>query len=455
MQSENIDNKIRQAAEQHHPDYDEKAWNKMEKLLDRHLPKKDDRRRRVIFFVLLFLVMGGGAWLIISKPWRPGNQTLTVTNTPVNPGTKPATISDPARTGTSSYVDKIDKETSATPGVEPGEKDIQTKTVVSEAGQPNRAPGDNIGRITGQRTQRESPATDRVNKSEEVSVEINDPGKAKKNTHISGDNTSISTTLNRTNDKLPATGKDKPTVDVPVNNNQPIAKATETTKDNITEQVKKDEQKAPAKKMTGKKTNTFFFSLSLAPDISSIGFDNPGKLRLLTGAGFGYTFKDRLTLRTGFYSGHKVYSATRDNYKPTVTPPNSQYIDNIAADCKVYEIPLNISYNLSQSKRHNWFAAAGLSSFIMKKENYVYLYKYPNGSSWSYTKTIHDEYRHYFSVLTLSAGYQRKINRTFSVSAEPYVKLPLAGVGYGKVKLNSVGVMFSLNISPFQSSVKK
>ena len=44
MQFENFDNKLRQAAEQHHPDYDEKAWTNMEKLLDRDLPRKDDRR---------------------------------------------------------------------------------------------------------------------------------------------------------------------------------------------------------------------------------------------------------------------------------------------------------------------------------------------------------------------------------------------------------------------------
>src|SRR6185295_3732485 len=96
MQFENFDNKIRQAAEQHHPEYDGKAWTNMEKLLDRHLPQKEDRRRRVIFFLLLFLLLGGGAWIIISKPWQPGNQTLTTTtgnaekkspNTPIEQAT--------------------------------------------------------------------------------------------------------------------------------------------------------------------------------------------------------------------------------------------------------------------------------------------------------------------------------------------------------------------------------
>jgi hypothetical protein len=67
MQSEDFDNKLRQAADQHHPNYDENAWAKMEKLLDQHLPQKDDRREGLFFLLFLFL-LGGGLWLFINKP---------------------------------------------------------------------------------------------------------------------------------------------------------------------------------------------------------------------------------------------------------------------------------------------------------------------------------------------------------------------------------------------------
>jgi hypothetical protein len=96
-----------------------------------------------------------------------------------------------------------------------------------------------------------------------------------------------------------------------------------------------------------------------------------------------------------------------------------------------------------------------LSTFIMKKENYDYLYEYPNGTTYSRTKVIDNEYKHYFSVLTLSGGYQYKINKTFSLTAEPYIKFPLTGIGFGKVKLNSGGVLFSLGIKPFNSTKNK
>jgi len=59
MQFEEFDKKMREAADHHHPNYDEKAWVKMEKLLDKHLPVEEDRRRFLFLIILLFLGLGG------------------------------------------------------------------------------------------------------------------------------------------------------------------------------------------------------------------------------------------------------------------------------------------------------------------------------------------------------------------------------------------------------------
>ena len=67
MLFDNFDKKIKEAAEQHHPAYDENAWRKMESLLNQHLPQEKNRRR---FFLLAFIVLliGGGAFILLSKP---------------------------------------------------------------------------------------------------------------------------------------------------------------------------------------------------------------------------------------------------------------------------------------------------------------------------------------------------------------------------------------------------
>ena len=92
----------------------------------------------------------------------------------------------------------------------------------------------------------------------------------------------------------------------------------------------------------------------------------------------------------------------------------------------------------------------------MNTEKYKYFYKYTStGPTVSKERTFNNENDHFFSVLTLSAGYRRQLSKSMFLTAEPYLKLPLSGVGFGKVKLNSTGVLFTFGITPFNASVKK
>jgi hypothetical protein len=212
-------------------------------------------------------------------------------------------------------------------------------------------------------------------------------------------------------------------------------------------------QNSPPKKTKDKnKTrNNFFFSFSTGPDISATGGDKLGKIKLLAGAGLGFTYKDRLTIRSGFYTGRKIYTSSPASYHPPANfwnyYPNLEKVD---ADCKVYEIPLSLSYHFGHSSKQNLFVSAGMSSYLMKKETYNYYYKYNTaGPTIEKKLTIQNKNKHYFSVLTLSGGFQKNIGRSIAVMVEPYYKLPLGGVGFGKVKLSSGGVLLSVAIKPF------
>ncbi len=66
MLDEEMDHIIREAANNHHPAYNDKAWEKMELKLDKHLPQKTDRRR-LIFFLLFFILLGAGILFTVNK----------------------------------------------------------------------------------------------------------------------------------------------------------------------------------------------------------------------------------------------------------------------------------------------------------------------------------------------------------------------------------------------------
>ena len=235
---------------------------------------------------------------------------------------------------------------------------------------------------------------------------------------------------------------------------------TDTTSTEVIAKKEKEteKEKIPAAKEEQKKknafANNFALTFSAGADVSYIEIGSAGKLQPFYGAGISYTIGKHLRLNTGFNVSKKKYTAEPYQYKFSggTVNPNLKKID---ADCNVYEIPLNVYYNFKTVKNHNWFAGTGISSYLMKKETYDYIYITPSGQTYNYIHTETNQNKHYFSVLTLSGGYQYKLNNRFSFIAEPYLKIPLGGVGAGKVKLNSAGIMFTAAIKPFSKEKKK
>jgi hypothetical protein len=455
MQFEEFDKKVKDAANHHHPAYDEQAWVKMEKLLNVHLPQKEDDRRRIFFILFFFLLLGGGAWIILVKPWQ-GNKPLAK-----QVSLKDQTNTNPASNNSSS-----------------GQKDLVNDTRVNSNNvtEPNKN-SDNISQPLPSTNTDNNNDKSKVNYSriikygvakDPLSKSFTDPKNINGTDNISnsipGQKEGIIQPKNEAKDNAIVNVESKPESlqKNPTVQQQPVINTNgnsivKTENNKITEPVKQENTTTTksSAKTNQKKRNTFFFTLSAGPDVSSAGSDKLGKMKLLGGIGLGYTFKDRLTVRSGFYTGRKVYTATPNEYNPPAIfwayYPNLQKVD---ANCKVYEIPLSISYNFGHSAKQNWFASTGISSLLMKEETYNYTFKNSSGQVQNREWTIRNENKHYFSILTLSGGYQRNISKTISLTVEPYAKIPLTGVGYGKVKLNSFGVLFSAAVKPFGHSKK-
>ncbi len=110
----------------------------------------------------------------------------------------------------------------------------------------------------------------------------------------------------------------------------------------------------------------------------------------------------------------------------------------------MFDIPLNVRYDFSVNKKQRWFASAGASTYIMTGEYYGYDYTY-NGNRVQAARAIRDSTSTYaFSILNLSAGFERALNKRFSLQVEPYFKIPMKGLGYGKLDLTSYGIYFSV-----------
>ena len=80
MQFEDLDKKIKELTEQRSPAYDKQSWQKMEKLLDNHLPQEKNKRRG-LFISLFFLLLGGGAAFLLFENYSSDQKRETAEQT--------------------------------------------------------------------------------------------------------------------------------------------------------------------------------------------------------------------------------------------------------------------------------------------------------------------------------------------------------------------------------------
>jgi hypothetical protein len=184
-------------------------------------------------------------------------------------------------------------------------------------------------------------------------------------------------------------------------------------------------------------------AFGLGPDFSSTENVIGGKGGMTLGISISVGLFKKVSLQTGVYYGTKNYTASSYDY--TLKYPGlANTITGINAACRVIEIPLRASYQLSDSEKSSIDVNAGLSSYLMLKEDYQFKYTAASGrKDWLLEKNNANQ--HYLSVVDLSATYHIKLkNKKFALGLEPYVKIPLSGIGEGKVPLKSSGLSLKM-----------
>ncbi len=179
-------------------------------------------------------------------------------------------------------------------------------------------------------------------------------------------------------------------------------------------------------------------------EASGTRINTPGKLTPVYGFGFQYSIGGKILVRTGLNVVKKIYSGQDGDYH---APPGSWAFnitfDNIEANCKVLEIPLSVAYKIKEYKKSGLYISVGSSSYFMKREDYQFYFKGQNGNDTTRSAHFINNSDHYFSSLNFSAVAEKRINNKFSLLAEPFVKLPLSGIGFGKVRIYNIGVLIT------------
>ncbi len=449
---EHIENKIKEAAENNPIVFDENAWKKMEALLD-----KEDKKKPFVWlwFLLPILLLGSYGIFVFWKSTNINthnnlaqNKIAKTTNSPIVP------VQETYNRETQKADDKNINSTSSTNTLATFQtnnittnyfysstknssiKKEKTKkyNTISFSNKKNTSKTkiDNSEVINGKEINDVAQNKNRIRKSAKIKVNI-------KASEVTEDETRV--------EEINNLQKDKVAVQEKINNPKTASKKETTTAitKNSTTKSKSENKKE------SKVGSRFYLIAAAGGDIGSVKLfsfkNNSGVAKY--GFGIGYNFNKKLSLQTGFYSSRKKYIAGSTDYNVKAgTYWATVPITQVEAACLIYEIPISFQYNFVQRKSYNLFAGAGLSSYIMKKEDYNYFYKHYNmnlSKEYSYTGN-----RHLFSTALLSAGIEKNISKKFVLQLEPTISIPLKGVGEGAVKLYSTSLLLGIKYHPFK-----
>ena len=183
----------------------------------------------------------------------------------------------------------------------------------------------------------------------------------------------------------------------------------------------------------------FYAGIMSGIDMSSVHFQS-AKPGATMGFILGYSFNQKWSIESGLlWDTKRFYDNGKYFNPPGYTPTNGITIIAVNGKSRLYELPVNVKYTILPGK-HNLFVTTGISSYLMRSENYDYEYtqnNLPGGHNYlSYT----NETKNWFSVVNLGVGYTHKFAGAGSLRIEPYLKLPLKNLGTANMPIMGTGL---------------
>ena len=187
------------------------------------------------------------------------------------------------------------------------------------------------------------------------------------------------------------------------------------------------------------KTNGFYGGVLGGVDISTIKYQLIEDVGFNAGIVAGYQLNKRLSAEVLVQVDKKQYYTTAKHFDNSkVRLPYFSAVKTIEGDCKMIEVGVNGKYNFVIAGKSKLFAVGGFSSFFMRSENYTY--KYVATTTYYRNYSYKNKSKHLFAALNIGIGYEHSLNNKMVLRTEPYFKLPLTGVGIGKLPISSSGL---------------
>lgn len=181
----------------------------------------------------------------------------------------------------------------------------------------------------------------------------------------------------------------------------------------------------------------------LFDEVKNQGLKKAGFSAALVG---GYRFNAHWSIESGLLLAKKPYFSTGKYFsmdKVGGSMPQGMEILSLEGKNIMLEIPVKVKYDFLQQLNHYFFSTAGLSSVIITNEKNNYLVAM-NGVQQAMISSYKNRSRSAAATLDFSAGYEFKIGKSDHIRIEPYIQVPLKGMGVGSMPMKSSGIRLGI-----------
>ena len=200
----------------------------------------------------------------------------------------------------------------------------------------------------------------------------------------------------------------------------------------------------------------FFFG----PDYTAAGGIANNDLGNNIGITIGYYLNKRLSVNSGIFYSNKFFWSKAPPLRPaqnnglTYAYAPVPSVENINGAASLYEIPLTLRYDFKNIGKSKFFINAGVSSYLIQSQSYIYFYHSPSRSAaWKITDNTPANY--WFGVGDFSVGLEQDLGKGFTFQVEPFLRTPFKEMGINNLKMTSYGVLLGFRFSPALGKTKR
>lgn len=226
----------------------------------------------------------------------------------------------------------------------------------------------------------------------------------------------------------------------------PLKKENEKLSDQNVESSRNMIVQSARKSAVIKKQKGFYIGIITGLDFSKVASSSFNNSGFETGLLFGYRIGHTLSLETGFLWNKKYYSSDGRHFsmnKIRSSMPSGMVINNLESQSSLVEIPIKLKVDFKHKSNSGLFVTGGVSSYIMTMEKNTYNATL-NGNQEKVSGVYGKNNYGFLTVANLSLGYQRYLSKVIDLRIEPFLKIPLQGIGVGNLPVTSAGIQIAI-----------